>query len=592
MHNEWLKLIEGLVHGNFQAVHEASSVLETVENNDRTRNVVQTLQTKWTILQNQSEDRQLLYDTVAKLSKLEDPDEMLSSICEQVRRTFTCDVSYISILDESSDTNYTRTSVGDATIQFSTVEFFHGLGLGGMIMSTGRPYAATDYWADPNIRHDPAVDAIVKREGFVTMAGAPMIVDGKIIGVLFAAARSVRVFTQKELATLGALAMHAGPAFARALSIEELSEAHGRLLEATKMLEEERTRARVISDVHRELSVLVLDGAATSQICHRLGEVLSAQVWVVDSEPDAGATPVAHIPIGAGGRQLGFLAVSRDEALDTWERELCERGALVLAWIKVRDEAQAASDEQVRGELLEDVMLQRSLRSFTDRARRLGAGELAEGGIALVIIPPMAPQVNLYYRKTMQVVKYNKGLVLNRGGRIIVLLPSHYGSGVISSVAESIFNEIGRGYAGQAGPANSYMDFSQIINEATMYAEAAQSLRVPGRLTDGESLGFIGMHISSQTKDPWKIIDHEIGNLLKYDAERSTELVTTVKTYFDVDFHATRAAENLMIHPKTMAQRLRRVDLIIGAGWATMPRALQVGSAIHLYHAAQSGRVR
>ncbi|WP_120002963.1 helix-turn-helix domain-containing protein [Nesterenkonia muleiensis] len=588
MHEQWLTLVESLVQGDHQAVHEATSALVESDASDRTHHLLRTLQTKWEALRAQATDRQLLYDTVTELSKLDDPEDVLRFICEQVRRTFSCEVSYISIFDDVSGISYTRTSVGDAEVQFSAVQFSHGMGVGGKVMATGRPYATADYWRDKNIQHDPSVDEVVRREGFVTIAAAPMIVDGDILGVLFVASRSLRIFTQKELAILGALSMHAGPAFARALSKEKLSRAHDHLAEVTDTLQEERARAKYISEIHRELSVLVLDGAGVEEISQRLGTILSAMVKVVDSESDCSDESAVFIPIGAGGQQIASLMVCRDEPLHPWEHELCERGALVLAWSRVRDEAQAASHEQVRGELLEDVMLRRALRSFPERVKRVGAGCLAEGAIALVILPLMVQQRNPYRLKVMRNIRSHHGLMLDRGDRVIVLLPSWTSDETLDTIATEFFQEGGRGYAGKAGPGSSFLHYSHLIEEATVYATAARSLNINGRIVDNRSFGLIGLHLGSGEKDPHRIIESEIGGIIRYDSEHRTDLVRTLKAYFDSDMHIKRTAEELIIHPKTVTQRLQRVDSIIGEGWSRMPRALQVGSAIYLYEISQT----
>src|SRR5699024_4927524 len=98
------------------------STIKRANPDDRTIRAIDAIQSRWEGLRSESEQRVLFYDSLTQLSRLDDPDDMLVAICERVRRTFDCDVSYISIYDHENDINYTRTSTGNPLVHFNTVK--------------------------------------------------------------------------------------------------------------------------------------------------------------------------------------------------------------------------------------------------------------------------------------------------------------------------------------------------------------------------------------------------------------------------------------------------------------------------------------
>jgi DNA-binding PucR family transcriptional regulator len=61
-----------------------------------------------------------------------------------------------------------------------------------------------------------------------------------------------------------------------------------------------------------------------------------------------------------------------------------------------------------------------------------------------------------------------------------------------------------------------------------------------------------------------RILEDTIGPLLRYDGEKHSELVPTLRAYVDAGFNLTRSAELLRVHPNTVVYRLRRIRELSG----------------------------
>jgi DNA-binding PucR family transcriptional regulator len=73
-----------------------------------------------------------------------------------------------------------------------------------------------------------------------------------------------------------------------------------------------------------------------------------------------------------------------------------------------------------------------------------------------------------------------------------------------------------------------------------------------------------------------------LGPLLDYDARRRTELETTLRTFYECGGNTNRTAAVLQLHPKTVSQRLDRINQLLEGGTADPDSRLQVELALHL----------
>ena len=71
-----------------------------------------------------------------------------------------------------------------------------------------------------------------------------------------------------------------------------------------------------------------------------------------------------------------------------------------------------------------------------------------------------------------------------------------------------------------------------------------------------------------------------LGPVLDYDQRRGTELVRTLRAYFDCGGNLSRAKDVLHVHVNTVAQRLERIGSLLGPDWTQPARALEIQLAL------------
>ena len=120
-----------------------------------------------------------------------------------------------------------------------------GVGLFGHSVAAGEVVVTGDYAKDERFSHSPIADRIVTITGIRTMAAAPLIADGEVLGALGAYNSRPDDFTEADVALLRSLAEHAAAAIANQRLIARLAESQAELarhVEAQKTLGEMATQ--------------------------------------------------------------------------------------------------------------------------------------------------------------------------------------------------------------------------------------------------------------------------------------------------------------------------------------------------------------
>jgi sugar diacid utilization regulator len=103
---------------------------------------------------------------------------------------------------------------------------------------------------------------------------------------------------------------------------------------------------------------------------------------------------------------------------------------------------------------------------------------------------------------------------------------------------------------------------------AASYADAQEALEIAVRRgAGGRVVAFKDVLIDSivhSSRRADRILGETVEPLLRYDADRQSELVRTLRAYIDAGFNLTRSAELLQVHPNTVVYRLRRVEELTG----------------------------
>jgi GAF domain-containing protein/PucR-like helix-turn-helix protein/diguanylate cyclase with GGDEF domain len=538
-----------------------------------------------------------LFDTARDLSKLRDLDEVLRSIVRRARQLLRVDLSYLSLNDEDAGTTYMRVTDGSVSDQLQGLRIGHGEGLGGLVAQTARPYASAEYLSDPRFAHTTPIDGAVTAEHMVGILGVPLSLGSKVIGVLFAADRQRREFTAEEVALLSSLADHAAIAIDNAQLLDETRRAN----ETISGHNEEMRRGE---DAHDRLMELVLRGGDLDEVVTEVAAVLDGGVVLFD---DAGSA-LARVSAGsvawpeaavagsrtsgravrsgdewvcavlAGPELLGGLVLTGRPSLTDADRRLFERAGVVAALLLLLRRSVAKAEDEVRGELLTDLLTtpSRNQASLLARGRRLGI-DLAAPHTVLIAHCDGVPRRRL----AMACGRYAT-LVGLHAEQVVLLVADN-----LPALAPKLAAELGSTVdapvtVGSAGPARGPVALAAAAAEA---ARCVRTLLALGRAGQGAALaelGFVGQLIGDRT-DLDGYVRATLGPVLDYDARRGTDLVRTLEAYFECGTNLTRAKDQLHVHVNTVVQRLDRIASLLGEDWQQPDRALEIQIALRLH---------
>ncbi len=135
-----------------------------------------------------------------------------------------------------------------------------GVGLFGHAAETGELVVSGDYRRDKRFDHSAVADRIVLIANMRSMAAAPLIAEGEVLGALGAYSSTIDDFNEAELALLQALADHAAGAIANQRLIDRLARSQAELakrVDAQRTLGEIAARIAVIRDPDEVLRSVV-----------------------------------------------------------------------------------------------------------------------------------------------------------------------------------------------------------------------------------------------------------------------------------------------------------------------------------------------
>lgn len=601
-----------------QLAHAPVAGLSDAERAELARATEVALRIRHTLTEHRRREAELraLFDTASDLSKLRDLDEVLRSIVHRARMLLRADLSYLSLNDEAAGTTYMRVTDGSVSSLLPGLRIGHGEGLGGLVAQTARPYASADYLTDPRFAHTTSIDGAVSAERMVGILGVPLMLGSKVIGVLFAANRQRREFSAEEVALLSSLADHAAIAIDNAQLLEETRR-------ASETISANNAAMRRAEDAHDRLMELVLRGGDVAEVAAEVAEVLGGGIVFFDLTgeelarvPSAAAVGTSNAPVRSGfagafavawpeeavtasraaGRAvrvgdqwvcavlagpelLGSLVLTGRPMLDEADRRLFERASVVAALLLLLRRSVAKAEDEVRGELLTDLLTApgRNPAALLARGRRLGI-DLAAPHAVLIAHVDGVPR-----RRLAMACGRHATLVGLHAEQVVLLVadgdPAELAgrlAGVLTTAVEAPVT------VGASGPAAGPAGLATAFDEAR---RCVRSLLALGRAGAGAALaelGFVGQLIGDRT-DLAGYVQATLGPVLDYDDRRGTDLVATLRAYFECGTNLTRAKDVLHVHVNTVVQRLDRIGLLLGEDWQSPDRSLEIQIALRLH---------
>lgn len=569
-----------------------------------------------------------LYETAGDLSSLRELQPVLQAIVGRAHALIGSDATYLMLNDDDRGLTHMRVTQGIRTDAFKNVELTLGAGLGGLVAATGQPYATADYAADPRFVH--IIDDVVAEEGLVAIAGVPLKLGDRVIGVLFAANRRPSPVGVQEMALLGSLAAHAAIAIETASLFDDVRRAVAELREANTVIQAKSEAVERSAAMHERLTGLVVGGGGLADVAQTLVEGLAVPLLMLDAEGrvlaavggpmPAGLRPVVAaglvpdedplrelvrgggearasrvvlrdgtrsvaVPVRAGSERLGVL-VAAGRPLDDMDVRSLERAALVTALLLLHERSVADAEGRVRGELFDDLLNhpERDEAGLRRRAARLGV--LLDTPHVVVVVRPVDEERRTVVTATArQVVAAEGGLAGDHGQHVVLLIPGRDSN----ATAALVGRRLAAGTpvtVGAAGPAAGARAVAATYREAVRCVDVLTSLGRTGQVATPEDLGVYGVLLGTGTRaDLERFVRRTVGPVLDYDARRGSTLAKTLLTYFQLDGNLARTAAELYVHVNTLYQRLDRVTALLGDGWRRGDQALQVHLALKV-HAA------
>jgi GAF domain-containing protein/sugar diacid utilization regulator len=535
-----------------------------------------------------------LFDTASDLARLRDPDAVLRSIVHRVRMLLGVDVAYLSLNDEAAGKTYMRVTEGSVSALFQQLRLGMGEGLGGLVAQTALPYATSGYRTDDRFRHTVEIDTAVREEGLVAILGVPLSLGSTVIGVLYAADRAPREWAADEVALLSSLANHAAVALDGARLMDEISAHNSAMRRAT--------------DAHDRLADLVLRGGDIPEVAAAVAGVLHGGIVVFDAEGtelarvDTDPLPLPADALAmsratgrsvsisdswvcavlAGPELLGSLVLTGRPVLADADRRLFERASVVTALLFLLQRSVAQAEEAVRGELLADLLTAptRNPAALHGRARRLGIDLGAPHSVLIAHSDRVSRR-----RLAMACARY-AALVGVHAEQVVLLVSNGSPGALAAKLATELSSTLDSPVTvGASGPATGPEGVAAAHAEALRCLHALLALGRPGHGAALSDLGFVGQLLGDRT-DLDGYIRATLGPVLDYDARRGTDLIHTLRTYFDCGANLTRAKDLLHVHVNTVVQRLDRIASLLGDDWQSPDRALELQLALRLHHLA------
>jgi hypothetical protein len=538
-----------------------------------------------------------LYETAGDLSSRHDLEDVLQAIVTRARALLGTEAAYLMLIDTAQRDTYMRVTDGIRTDAFKSARLDMGAGLGGLVAQTRSPYATQDYPHDERFRH--TVDAIVNAEGLIAVLGVPVLLRGEVIGVLFAANRQQRPFTDAEIALLISLASHAAIAIDTASLVADVR-AQSALLERS-------------ANVHEQLTAVAARGGRLPDLAAVVAQVLNGTVVVADPAMRVLASTAAEIttlgtglaaalrsalttqatvigldacatPVTAGTQPLAVLAALRGDLGDADQRTL-ERAALVVAILLLTERQLAEAEQRVRGDLLADLLA--DAQPDPDGLHR--RAHLLDTDLDIAHTVVVAEPVRMEDRRATVTALTGlagqlDGLAGENGRAVVLLLPGtdpHTAAHHTAAQARRAGCVV---TVGAAGPAAGPAAIRDAHRDARQCVDVLTALNRMGTVATVDDLGAYGILFGPAGRDRvQRFVHRTLAPAIDHDNAHGTDLLTTIEAYLDADGAHGRAAAALFIHPNTLYQRIERINRLLGADWRTGDHALQLRLAVKLH---------
>ncbi|MEW1819286.1 GAF domain-containing protein [Arthrobacter sp. NPDC080031] len=521
----------------------------------------------------------------AGLTAIRPTPDLLRELVQQVRSLLAVDVAYFCLLE--GDTLYTPAAAGAIGDELTSRPAPAGHGIAGRIFENRHPFSTLDYLADTRISHTSVSDRQILSENIVSVLGVPLIFGNDLLGVLFAAHRSSRHFQKAEIELLTSVATHASIAVHNARLYEagertakELASAHSQALEAAE-------RDRRIAEFHACLASIALGGGTVSELAEALAAALDAHVVIQDpGERSPGPDPAPNPKIllrdlAAGAETMGRLIARKDAGFSSQDVRLLEEGLTVLSLLLLSDAAVARAESAAKTDFVHALLSPdvNDPQSTERMARRLGL-DLTRPISAGFAMKPESGRAG--QDDAARVAAALGGISVEYlGGWLLLFTESNTEKAIAR--AKALLGPGSPTKLALAPPVTGRTELVRSVHNARRAARILAVSRTEPAVEDCRRLMIYSFLFDSAAKSEFHhYVSTVLGPLLERDSDHGSDLAGTLLTFFQSGQSNAATAEKLHIHPNTLYRRMDRIDTLLGPGWRSADRLIELAIALHV----------
>lgn len=570
--------------------------------------------TRW---KQKDRERSALLESASELIRVRDTEKLLQKLVDRARTLIGCDIAYLSQYYPETDDLRVQASRGAISANLKELRVPPGVGLAGQVVRD-RAAQWTSNYDLTRLPHERRVDSAVKAERMESLLGVPMVVDGEVLGALFAANRYPHDFTTDEIILLSALADHASVVLKTAQLMGDLAEAAQASAEAEETAAAQASTLQRLVEVEEQLTQLVLQGQGVPAVLDAISELLEADVIVVDSgrlgsprfpadesffkgitvvvadvrtalshsratgrsAQVAGAQHLYVASVASHRRQHSALFVRFNDEPADGDANIVAQAAQTLALIRMNEQARADAENRVRGELAVDIIA--GTRDLSELEARSRAGSFSLSGPWRLMT--VQGDIENDDRIAARLVRVEPRILMTqRSPGITVLLPS----AVIRDrpTLDTLFEESGALESSLVIISDTDYDRKQLRTaEDEMWSciRILNSLGIREGIFPMEDFAPYTAMFGTAPEQTERFMQRMLEPLRRWDRTHSAELLSTLREYFESGMSIRRTATQMSVHVNTVKQRLERADLVLGQEWRTPERAFRLQVALRL----------
>jgi sugar diacid utilization regulator/GAF domain-containing protein len=596
---------------------DKSSLVETVR-------MAMAVHNRLELLSQRERGMSAVIESAKDLSSQLDVTSLLRAIVARARNLLGSDLAWLSGYDTQLEGFRVLVADGAVSPRVSSMVARRDLGVANVVMSTRMPFTTPDYLHDTRFAHHSSLDEVFREEGISALVGVPLIWESEVIGLLFLADRYQHIHTTQSLSTLCTLATHGAVALKNARDFGRMNTALGNADAARAELERHVRGIQAAADAHEQMTTLLARGAPLSSLCQTVADLLGAGLLVLDEaaqvisrgvaanyvgssmahyEPHGehgadlaralrhsrqiGRSVVAYeadgescrvMPVIGGEDVLGAIALFHRGTIEESAVRTFERSSSVIGIVLLSQERMEATRSRSTSALLRSLVSPRQ----DELADRIGL-DLAQP-LALLLVEVERPGAGYAARHFRGLPSMEHVLVDDIDGVLVMLCAATRAIDVRQAVMQWAGRDAGAMHRGVVS-----RPVASPAGIPALYAALKRALVVLGRLgVQGQVIGQNELALYSalfETHDQTSLqhfLDATIGTLIAHDRKRSTELASTLLSYFDCNQNAKTTAQRLGIHVNTVRQRLATIEDLVGH-WGNAARALEIHMALRLW---------